>query len=115
MSENSQIIKVINSTIDQNDPTQKAISLLAILVEERFSQMSETIKSMNNRIDDNQKDIENLHNNCPLHLDKKIEKIEGAIQPITFVNNYPKLGIILLIGFITLCGMGIERLIDLLK
>lgn len=115
MSENSQIIKVINNTIDQTDPTQKAISLLAILVEERFDQMSKTINNMNNRIDSNQKDIDFLHDTCPLHLDKKIDKIESIVQPITFVNNYPKLGIILLLGFITLCGMGVERIIDLLK
>lgn len=126
----SPMLQIINKTIDQNDPTQKVIGLLAMMVDDKFSEMSEEILKVNSRIntqDTTIKDIEHLKA-CPLGYGKNMEELnerldsqEGDIkqireilQPIDFVGKYPKMAILMLIGFLVLVGMGFDKLLSLI-
>jgi hypothetical protein len=126
----SPMLQIINKTIDQNDPTQKVIGLLAMMVDDKFSEMSEEMLRVNNRMntqDTTIKDIEHLKV-CPLGFGKNMEELnerldsqEGDIkqireilQPIDFVGKYPKMAILMLIGFLVLVGMGFDKLLSLI-
>lgn len=105
--------QILENTLDKNDPTQRAIGLLAALVDSKMSEVQELIYKLDNRINNQQEHIDKMHPmpNCS----DKIEKIESAIQPLYFADRYPKLTLLMVIGFLSLCGLGIERIIDLLK
>ena len=111
----TRIVTILDNTLDKTDPTQKAIGLLATLVEDRMSSMYEIIERLEIRINTQDINIDKVRHNesCPLKHDVEIKKMNDILQPLFFVDKYPKLALLMVIGILSLCG--IERLIDLLK
>lgn len=125
MEKDTPIVEIINQTIDQNDPTQKAIGLLALLVESKINTMAEKMGTLRKELNEQKFSLDDLKNlkQCPIGLeakikedritiDKQIEKINAILQPLYFVDKYPKLAMLMVIGILTLCGLGLERVIS---
>ena len=110
----SPMLQIINKTIDHNDPTQKAIGLLAMMVDNKFNEMTSEISKINDRVTDQQADIDGLQHSkgCPFGYGNELKKINEALQPLYFVNKYPKLAVLMMIGFMTLAAMGLDKLIS---
>lgn len=125
MANDTSLVEIINRTIDQNDPTQKAIGLLAVLVDSKINAMTDTISKFKGELEGHQMDLNGLKHlkECPLKLETKfdknysenkeeLEKINAILQPLYFVDKYPKLAMLMVIGILALCGLGLERVIS---
>lgn len=125
MEKDTPIVEIINQTIDQNDPTQKAIGLLALLVDSKINAMAEKMGTLKKELNEQKFSLDDLKNlkQCPIGLeaklkedritiDRQIEKINAILQPLYFVDKYPKLAMLMVIGILTLCGLGLERVIS---
>ena len=73
--------------------------------------LDDTIEQLSKKIDKH--DV-----TCPHGADKKIREVEGQLKKINFIfffTQYPKLFILLIIGVLSLMGLGIDKVIDLVK
>lgn len=125
MEKDTPIVEIINQTIDQNDPTQKAIGLLALLVDSKINAMAEKMGTLKKELNEQKFSLDDLKNlkQCPIGLETKLkeervtidaqfEKINAILQPLYFVDKYPKLAMLMVIGILALCGLGLERVIS---
>lgn len=129
MSEkDNTILESINQILDKTDPVQKAIALLATLVDTRLRQFSNENSEQHTHLldqvngvikdqEDYEKRLTNAEhiNQCPLSTDKKVELLRDELQPYLFINKYPKLALLMLIGIFALCGLGFDRIIEIFK
>lgn len=113
--------KSLNDTLqqqlDKNDPTQRAIGLLATLVDNKLEQMVASIETLNGKIEEQEKKIGVIDHAraCPHGLDRELVKINKIIEPLNFINNYPKLAVLMFLGIMTLLAMGTDKLFELIK
>lgn len=129
MSEkDNTILESIDQILDKTDPVQKAIALLATLVDTRIRQFSgenseqhtfllDKVNEIAKEQDGYDKRLRNAEhiNRCPLKTDNQLEELKKELQPYLFITSYPKLAILMLIGIFALCGLGIDKLAELLK
>lgn len=122
----NSLIETINQIIDKNDPTQKAISLLAVLIDTQLkfisSENSEQHTDLGDKIEnivktqaEHEKRISEMENKklCPLGIDTKHEQMKKDLQVVLFFSEYPKLSILVLLGILALCGLGVDKLVDI--
>jgi vacuolar-type H+-ATPase subunit I/STV1 len=129
MSEkDNTILESIDQILDKTDPVQKAIALLASLIDIRMRQFSSENSEQHthlldkiNEVSKDQEDYEKRLNsaehiaNCPLGNDKDLEELKKQLQPYLFINNYPKLALLMLIGVLALCGLGVDKITEFFK
>jgi len=113
--------KSLNDTLqqqlDKNDPTQRAIGLLAALVDNKLEQMNATIEEISKKLETQEGEISNISHarGCPHGIEKRVASLETVVEPLSFVNNYPKLTALMFLGLVTLLSMGIDKIFDLIK
>lgn len=113
--------KSLNDTLqqqlDKNDPTQRAIGLLATLVDNKLEQMVASIEAVTEKIEEQERKIGVIDHAraCPHGLEREIIKIKKTIEPLSFIDNYPKLAVLMFLGLMTLMGMGVDKLFEFLK
>lgn len=108
------LIDTLQQTIDKNDPTQKAIGLLAVLVDSKINEIHTAMSEIKRKAEEQDEKIQGLSHDkaCPFGLNAKVSEMEKALEPLVFVNRYPKLALLMLLGFLTLMGFGVERVIQ---
>lgn len=122
------ILESIDQILDKTDPMQRAIALLATLVDTRMRQFSienseqhtHLLDKINGVIKDQEDYEERLLTaehitHCPLGSDNDIKKLRDELQPYLFITNYPKLAILMLVGVLALCGLGIDKITEFFK
>lgn len=122
------ILESINQILDKTDPVQKAIALLATLVDTRIRQFSnensEQYSHLLDKINEVSKDQEGYETRlraaehlikCPLEIDTDLKKLRSELHIYLFITSYPKLALLMLLGVFSLLGLGIDKLIELIK
>ena len=69
------------------------------------------MQMLRERIDVIDKEVKRIDHSrgCPLNLEKELEKVNIVLQPLYFFDKYPKLVILLILGFVTLLALGIDN------
>lgn len=113
MAQNSKLIDILQQNIDKTDQTQRIIGMLAVLLDEKFDQLNEKMGEVNMELEDHAKRIEQVdqHSNCPFNINKRVDMLEEAMRPMIFIDKYPKLTMLIVIGFLALTGLGVEKVI----
>jgi len=129
----SKISQQIQSIIDKDDPNQKLIGMLSILIEEKFEQIDERFKIFDEKLDNSIERIENeiggvtqkinnqerktqLHDvQCPHRLDDRIVEIENQIDWIKTLQKYKYITLLVIIGIASLLAKGLDKIVDFIK
>ena len=114
MAANSNLVEVLQQSIDKTDPTQKLIGLLAVLVDNKFNELNETVGIVQGDIYKQNDRIDTIDHNksCPFNMNTRMDKLEASMQPILFIDKYPKLAVLMVIGFLALMGLGADRVVN---
>lgn len=129
MSEvDGSLIDTINQIIDKSDPTQKAISLLAVLIDSRLkyiskenseqhTELSDRINEILTKQENHETRIQSIENKkiCPLGVDTKHDQMKKDLEIVLFFSEYPKITILVALGIVVLCSLGVDKLIDIVS
>jgi hypothetical protein len=113
--------KSLNDTLqqqlDKNDPTQRAIGLLATLVDNKLEQMVASIEAVSEKLEEQERKIGSIDHAraCPNGIDQEMARVRKIIEPLNFITDYPKLAGLMFLGLMTLLAMGTDKLFELIK
>lgn len=124
---NNGILHSINEILDKTDPTQKALALLASLVDTSFNNFREEnniqFENMMIRYEEIVKDneinkikLETVINRklCPLSNDVKYNELEKRLKFILFFTEHPIITTIVIVGIFSILGLGADKLFELI-
>lgn len=129
-----EIQKKLQKLSDANDPIERKLALLGMLVEERLDNMTD---SFNKRFDDtlklfdmhtseilkqktelrasNEKIDEIEHSNhCPLGMDEKYSKLSKDLEVLRFLSRNPKLALFVLLSIMIFASKGMFDMLTIL-
>ena len=99
-----KIQQKLQPLLDSKDPTQKAIGLLAMLVDDRFQQTQQTLSGHTIQLEDINTRIKRLETreDCPIKLDNKVTQLDKDLKVVRFFSTNWKLFFILILGIIAI-------------
>jgi hypothetical protein len=104
----------IQNIIDKNDPNQKLIGMLAIMIEDKLDGIENKIEIVSEKVNA-QKIISDNHSlKCPLNIETRVTRLEEAIDFVIFLRKNKWILALVSLGLLTLSTYGLDKIITLI-